>query len=78
MVAAAELTANVRDNLSTSSSYVLCQGTEAPQPALSTNCGEVFEVMIVQRWERGPETSVNKLLFAGSRMSVFPSGAVPV
>src|SRR5882672_8482290 len=25
-----------------------------------------------------PETSVNKLLFAGSRMSVFPSGAFPV
>src|SRR5882724_5253823 len=25
-----------------------------------------------------PETSVNKLLFAGSRMSVFPSGALPV
>jgi hypothetical protein len=33
--------------------------------------------MIVQREERNPETSVNKLLFAGSRISVFPSGAVP-
>jgi len=30
--------------------------------------------MIVQRWERGPETSVNILLFAGSRMSVFRLG----
>ena len=27
--------------------------------------------LIVQRWERSPETSVNILLFAGSRMSVF-------
>ena len=30
--------------------------------------------MIVQRWERSPETSVNKLLFAGSthvRVSVW-------
>jgi hypothetical protein len=34
--------------------------------------------MIVQRWKQSPETSVNKLLFAGSRMSVAPSGAVPV
>jgi len=33
--------------------------------------------MIVQREERNPETSVNKLLFAGSRMSVFPSGGCP-
>lgn len=30
--------------------------------------------MIVQRWERSPETSVNILLFAGSRMSVFRLG----
>ena len=31
--------------------------------------------MIVQRQERNLETSVNKLLSAGSRMSVFASGA---
>jgi hypothetical protein len=34
--------------------------------------------MIVQGWKQNPETSVNKLLFAGSRMSVGSSGAVPV
>jgi hypothetical protein len=34
--------------------------------------------MIVQGWKQNPETSVNKLLFAGSRMSVVSSGAVPV
>jgi hypothetical protein len=34
--------------------------------------------MIVQGWKRSPETSVNKLLFAGSRISVGPSGAVSV
>jgi hypothetical protein len=32
--------------------------------------------MIVQRQERNLETSVNKLLSAGSRMSVFASGAL--
>jgi hypothetical protein len=36
---------------------------------------EMIDTMIVQREERSLETSVNKLLFAGSRMSVFPSGA---
>jgi len=36
--------------------------------------GESFDPMIVQRWERSPETSVNILLFAGSRMSVFRLG----
>src|SRR5260370_19229065 len=41
---------------------------------LSTRCGEVSMRMNVQRWERGPETSVNILLFAGSRMSVFRLG----
>jgi hypothetical protein len=30
--------------------------------------------MIVQRWERSPETSVINLLFAGSRISVFRLG----
>jgi hypothetical protein len=30
--------------------------------------------MVVQRQERGLETSVNKLLFAGSRMSVLRLG----
>jgi hypothetical protein len=34
--------------------------------------------MIVQGWERSLKTSVNKLLFAGSRMSVLSSGAFPV
>ena len=34
--------------------------------------------MIVQGWKQSQETSVNKLLFAGSRMSVGSSGAVPV
>src|SRR5258706_11366159 len=38
---------------------------------LSTRSGEMSMRMIVQRWERSPETSVNILLFAGSRMSVF-------
>src|SRR5215470_9555553 len=36
--------------------------------------GGVSMRLIVQRWERGPETSVNILLFAGSRMSVFRLG----
>ena len=40
------------------------------------NFGELG--MIVQGWKQNPETSVNKLLFAGSRMSVGSSGAVPV
>src|SRR5258708_5088321 len=35
---------------------------------------ESIDAMIVQRWERSPETSVNILLFAGSRMSVFRLG----
>ena len=34
--------------------------------------------MIVQRYEPSLETSVNKLSFAGSRMSVLSSGAFPV
>src|SRR6266481_2237345 len=41
---------------------------------LSTRSGEMSMRMIVQRWERSPETSVNILLFAGSRMSVFRLG----
>src|SRR6266481_8835871 len=41
---------------------------------LSRRCGELSMRMIVQRWERSPETSVNILLFAGSRMSVFRLG----
>src|SRR5712671_5824566 len=41
---------------------------------LSTRFGEMSMRMIVQRWERSPETSVNILLFAGSRMSVFRLG----
>src|SRR4051812_32866521 len=39
---------------------------------------KVWVGMIVQGWKQNPETSVNKLLFAGSRMSVGSSGAVPV
>src|ERR1700675_2951067 len=41
---------------------------------LSTRWGGLLMRMIVQRWERSPETSVNILLFAGSRMSVFRLG----
>jgi len=36
--------------------------------------GGMLMRLIVQRWERSPETSVNILLFAGSRMSVFRLG----
>jgi hypothetical protein len=39
---------------------------------------EMSVEMIVQGEERNPETSVNILLFAGSRISVCPSRAVPV
>lgn len=39
---------------------------------------ESMSGVIVQWWKQNPETSVNKLLFAGSRMSVGSSGAVPV
>jgi hypothetical protein len=34
-------------------------------PGLAANCGEVVNPMIVQRWERSPETSVNNPLIRG-------------
>ena len=59
-------------------SYVPCQAPMAQRVALSTIPSEVIDAMIVQGWERSLKTSVNKLLSAGSRMSVLSSGAFPV
>jgi hypothetical protein len=50
----------------------------APHHVSSTFSREMIVTMIVQREERSLETSVNKLLSAGSRMSVVPFGAFPV
>jgi hypothetical protein len=59
-----------------------CRGSGCGQPSSpegatvrpSTRWGGLLMRMIVQRWERSPETSVNILLFAGSRRSVFRLG----
>jgi len=39
---------------------------ESMRKGLLQEVGEAWVVLIVQRWKQNPETSVNKLLFAGS------------
>jgi hypothetical protein len=61
------------------SARTACQASSAPQPGLSTNSvGERCRCDDRATVGASPETSVNKLLFAGSRMSVFRLGLSPV